>query len=332
MMRVAVIGTGLAGLTLAKYLGDVANVSLFEKSRGVGGRMATRRVGDYEFDHGAQFFTARNRIFQAFLAPLIRDGRVAEWQPRVVTLAAGKKPSFRDWFETHYVAVPGMTALCKYVSRNLNIRLDTHVTDITRDPQSSFRWQVHTGDTCIPEAFDWVISTAPVNQTIELMRPQLNDHLVSTSGLEQVHMSPCCTLMLGFDVDLSLNFDAARVKHMGIEWVMVNSSKPGRKPKPCLVIQSANDWARQFQDYEDDWISGQMLEQLQTILGKSLPVPAVQILHRWRYASVEKSLEPDYLLDTENRLAACGDWCLYNRVEGAYLSAISLAERLKSLW
>jgi renalase len=332
MMQVAVIGTGLAGLTLARHLDDVADISLFEKSRGVGGRMARRRAGAYEFDHGAQFFTARNQIFQAFIDPLIRDGRVAEWRPRILTLAPGEKPYIRDWFETHYVAVPGMTALCKYVSRNMNIRLDTRITDITRDPQSSFRWRLHTSDSCIPETFDWVISTAPVNQTLELMRPVLNAHLVSTSGLEQVNMSPCCTLMLGFDIDLSLNFGAAKVKNMGIEWIMVNSSKPGRSPKPCLVIQSTNDWARQYQDKDDDWIIRQMLEQLQKILEKSLPVPAVQMLHRWRYASVEKSLEPDYLLDIENCLAACGDWCLYNRVEGAYLSANSLAERLKSLW
>jgi len=331
MKQVAVIGTGLAGLTLAKQLSDVAEVALFEKSRGISGRMATRRTDDHEFDHGAQFFTARSRYFQSFLDPLIKDGLVAEWKPRVLTLAPGEKPYTRDWFEPHYVAVPRMTALCKHISRNMNIRLETRVTDLALDPETPSRWQLLTDQGPVPETFDWVISTAPVNQTLDLMRPYLSDTLVTDSELEQVAMSPCCTLMLGYDTDLPLKFEAARVKHMGIEWIMVNSSKPGRGENPCLVIQSSNDWAKQHEDRDNDWIIEQMLDELATITGHSLPKPTIQLLQRWRFARVEQPLDPDYLLDSDHRLAACGDWCLYNRVEGAYLSAISLAERLKFL-
>ena len=82
MKRIAIIGAGLSGLVLARRLDEVAEVTIFEKSRGVGGRMATRYADDYEFDHGAQFFTARTPAFREFLQPLIRDQVVANWAPK----------------------------------------------------------------------------------------------------------------------------------------------------------------------------------------------------------------------------------------------------------
>jgi predicted NAD/FAD-dependent oxidoreductase len=74
MKRIAIIGAGLSGLVLARRLGDIAQVTIFEKFRSVGGRMATRYAHDYEFDHGAQFFTARTLEFREFLQPLVDDG------------------------------------------------------------------------------------------------------------------------------------------------------------------------------------------------------------------------------------------------------------------
>ena len=70
-LNIAVIGSGMAGLTLAKQLGAHADVTIFEKSRGLGGRMATRYANDFVFDHGAQFFVAKTPMFRQFLSPLI---------------------------------------------------------------------------------------------------------------------------------------------------------------------------------------------------------------------------------------------------------------------
>ena len=112
MKRIAIVGAGIAGLTLARELGNSADITLFEKYHPAGGRMSHCTLGDFIFDHGAQYFTARSKPFQDFLDPFIRSGLVAEWQPRVFTLAPGEKPYKRDWFEPHYVAVPHMHSLC----------------------------------------------------------------------------------------------------------------------------------------------------------------------------------------------------------------------------
>jgi predicted NAD/FAD-dependent oxidoreductase len=65
--RIAIIGAGMSGLTLANRLSKIAEVVLFEKSRGVGGRMSTRQADPFTFDHGAQFFTVRDKRFSVFI-------------------------------------------------------------------------------------------------------------------------------------------------------------------------------------------------------------------------------------------------------------------------
>ena len=82
--KIAVIGAGLSGVRLGQILGDVADVRIFEKSRGTGGRMSTRRADPFRFDHGAQYFTARGAGFQEFLSPYLVSGTVARWSPRIV--------------------------------------------------------------------------------------------------------------------------------------------------------------------------------------------------------------------------------------------------------
>ena len=97
MTRVAVIGAGLAGLVCARSLQDKAEVQVFEKSRGYGGRMATRRHAGHRFDHGAQFFTAKSKTFQDFLRPLIEKGVIERWNARFVEIQGNRITARRHW-------------------------------------------------------------------------------------------------------------------------------------------------------------------------------------------------------------------------------------------
>ena len=332
MKRIAIIGAGMAGLTLAHQLKHKAEVTVFEKSRGVSGRLATRRLGEYEFDHGAQFFTARSEAFEQFIAPFIEQGVIAEWQPRVLTLEAGEKPYRRDWFEPHYVAVPRMNSFAKALAADLDIQLEITISTLSAMPNG--QWQLHTLEEKLPQVFDWVISTAPASQSIALLDQHLSVLSTDISSdtantLQDVQMAPCFTLMLGFEQALKLPFQAARAKNASIEWIMVNSSKPGRTEPFTLVIQSSNSWARENLERDLDWVNQAMLTDLEQLLGEPLPAVAVESLHRWRYSRVEQALEREAVLDWEKGLAACGDWCLSGRVEGAFLSANSLARQLE---
>ena len=101
---IAIIGAGMAGLAAARLLQQAgARVALIEKSRGVGGRMATRRVGALQFDHGAQYFTARGQAFKAAVEDLARDGAAA------------------PWFDDAHVGAPGMSGAARALAQGLEI-------------------------------------------------------------------------------------------------------------------------------------------------------------------------------------------------------------------
>ena len=329
MKRIAIIGAGLSGLVLGKRLADKAEVTLFEKSRGVSGRLPTRRAEGYEFDHGAQFLTARSKAFQQFLAPYIASGDIAEWQPRVITLSAGEKPYTRPWFEPHFIGAPMMTSLCRKLAQDQDIQLETRITALTRTANG---WLLDTEEQQLEPEFDWVICTAPAPQTREMLADFLAEEVLSgEGGLDDVVMSPCFALMQGYNNLPSLPFEAARVKDSPVEWIMLNTSKAGRNANPALVIQSSNAWAEENLERPAEEVINMLQSEAEQVMPTALPEPDYVSLHRWRYARVEQALEQDYLFDASQGLAACGDWACEGRVEGAFTSASRLADAMEQV-
>ena len=325
MKSIAIIGAGLAGITLAKQLQDIAKVSVFEKSPDFGGRMATRQAGPYQFDHGAQFFTARSKQFQEFINDCIAQKKIQTWQPRILSLDPQKKPLKQEWFEPRYVAVPGMNSLCKTLTLELMVTLETRVANIEADEEG---WLLKDTSGKQLGQFDWVISTSPAPQAEQLL-PECFAH---KSKLERITFSPCFSLMLGFEYPPKLKFDAAVVRNSPLAWIALNSSKQDRPAAFSMVVHSDNEWARKQFESNIDGVRRRMLEALDKILGDSLPPPEHIAIHRWKYAKSETSYEERFLVDESNKLAACGDWCGGNRVEDAYLSALKLGEHLNSIW
>ncbi|RYZ95768.1 MAG: flavin containing amine oxidoreductase-like protein, partial [Proteobacteria bacterium] len=169
--RIAIIGAGLSGLTLASRLSAAAEVVVFEKARGVGGRMATRRFEPYSFDHGAPYFTARSAEFKKFLAPRLASGLVQEWKGKVITLAKGKKPGKRIWYEPHYVCCPAMNYLCKNLSEGIDVRTQCEVAPLLA--RQGNEWPIADTQGNQLGNYDLVISTAPPAQTLRLLGPHL---------------------------------------------------------------------------------------------------------------------------------------------------------------
>lgn len=322
MATIAVIGAGLAGLVVARELAHTRDVVVFEKSRGVGGRMATRRADSFEFDHGAQFFTARSDAFRGFLEPLIETGVVADWPARFAELRRDEIVATRQWGEEHphYVGVPGMNAIGKTLASGLDIRLNTAVHSLTR---SGEHWLlVGDGQERLGE-FDWVIATAPASQTADL--------LATTSiaaAAAKARMDACYALLLGFDEPPDLAWQAALVHDADISWISVNSSKPGRPSSSSLVVHSTNTWANAHVDDDTEAVRRHLLNECREVAGIDVTGAAFVDVQRWRYANVDRQEGDLYALDPEQRLAACGDWFVRGRVEGAFSSALALAERI----
>jgi predicted NAD/FAD-dependent oxidoreductase len=135
--------------------------------------------------------------------------------------------------------------------------------------------------------------------------------------------------MIGHNASDRLHFAAARLEDPVLSWIAVDSSKPGRDGKPRLVIHSRNDWAENFLDADHEWVKATMLKALADITGQDFSGALWSDLHRWRFANVDRAIGKPYLFDAETGLAACGDWCLGNRVEAAFESGRSLGQAVK---
>jgi renalase len=324
-LNIAIIGAGLSGLSLAEELKAHANITVFEKARGVGGRMSTRYTEDFQFDHGAQFFTARSRRFQKFLKPFIDQNIVQEWTPKVVMLEVGEKSYKRDWFEPHYTATPTMNMLCKAIAEKHDVRIKTQIETLTQTQQG---WFLKEANGAQYGPFSWVVSTAPAPQTARLLPQSFSQY----KAITDTQMKGCYSLMIGFADDLKLNWSAAKINNSPIGWMAVNSSKPSQKGGYCLLAQTTNAWADAHIDDDQDGVRDDLTQVVGRLLGRPVEDAAYLSLHRWRYASTvvdEDSEYNGYLIDEAHKLAACGDWCVQGTVESAHLSAVSLAGVLK---
>lgn len=321
MKNIAIIGSGFAGLTLANALDSICNVTVFEKSSGLGGRMATRSSSPFYFDHGAQFFTARTTELKDFLIPFIEKKVVQAWLPKIVTLEKGKKPYKRIWFEPHFIAQPKMTSLAKSIARSINVRFNTQ---IDRIEYKNSNWSVISKGETIAQGFDWIVSAAAAPQTRDIF----SNSEVIFKGLVDIEYSACFALMLGLSSDFTLNFDAALVKNSCIKWIASNSTKVGRPKNKTLVIHTDNEWASQNFGDELTRVQGRLIEELKELI--DLPECCLEHIdiHRWRYAEVLNKAEETIAVDSTQRIAACGDWSFGNRIEDAFLSGLRLSEKI----
>ena len=326
-MKIAIIGAGISAITIAQNLKNIANVSLFEKSRGVGGRMALRRSGLYEFDHGTQFFTAKDQNFKNFIAPLIKENVIKQWDARFAEFKNNKLLRRTTWDSEypHYVGVPGMNSISQYLSKDLDITLNTKVNKMVKNSNNS--WELFDDNLNNLGEYDWVISTAPAIQSSEIL-PKYFKHY---NELITRKMVGCFSLMLGFERALPLSWDAALIRDADISWVSINSSKPNRAKSFSMLIHSTNAWAeKHLSDNYQDVISF-LNKETSRIIGYDTSHADHKDLHAWRYANIAKQTKSDILIDYKNRLAACGDWLKQGRVECAFEAGFMMAKEINKI-
>jgi predicted NAD/FAD-dependent oxidoreductase len=326
MKKIAIIGAGLSGVSAANLLQNHADVTLFEKARGVGGRMSTRRAAPYGFDHGAQYFTARTQAFQDFIAPLLSQGIIAHWDARYVKFDGNEIVMRQNGGDgqARYVGVPGMNQVIKYLAQNLNICLNTRIVGLQKKQST---WQLCDAQGQQYGAFDWVILTAPAPQSVALL-PETFQYYAAMQAMD---MRKCFSLMLGFKESLPLEFEAAHVMNSDLSWIAVNSHKPGRSGAYALMVHSSAEYAEAHIDDDPTQVMQHLITETSQITGHDVGGADYTNIHGWRYANNAASPKNTQIfLDRDQQLAVCGDWCLGGRVEGAFLSADQLVNAMKA--
>ena len=321
-VRFAVIGAGMAGLACAHELARAdARVTVYERSRGLGGRLATRRTGSLSFDHGAQFITARSHPFSRYAEIALRAGMLDAWCPRIMEDDRAWSAPIEDW----WVGQPGMSALVRPLARNIEIQSGIAVHELIPSQRG---WELQTDSGRKHVTFRAVAVAVPAPQAYSLLGP----HSRSFRHVADVRMAPCWTGMYAFDPPIDAGADARRWTAGPLVWAACNSSKPGRARAPqCWVVHASSGWTRQHIDLDATSAANLLLRAFEDNLGHRLPTPVYQDAHRWRHALVEQPLGLSCLVDEELSAGACGDWCIAPRVEAAFESGRSLAHSLLSM-
>ena len=319
MKTCLIIGAGISGLLAVHRLTNSGvEVTIVDKGRGVGGRMATRRVGEAVFDHGAQFFTVRDAAFAAQVEGWIAGDAAAEWCRGFLNREGAASTDGHP----RYRGTTGMTSIPKLLAQGLNVRTAERILSIGADT---------TGWKAISESgteftADALILTSPVPQSLALLDAgEVALPEAARQQLEAVRYDPCLALMICPTQSLIPAPGAVQLEGEPISWIADNQRK-GISPIPAITIHAAPQFSKTHWDTPTEEVTDLLLHEA----ARWFQGPVVQAqLHRWRYAKPEV-LHPDTsLLSTlPHPVAFCGDAFGTPRVEGAALSGMHAAQQL----
>lgn len=320
-----VIGAGVAGATAARTVADGgATVLVLEKSRGLGGRCATRRTDDgVRLDHGAQYVTARDERFRRRLEAWVASGDLAVWMRGVDrwTPASGHTPADGQG-HARYVAPDGMSRLGALLLGDVPVERGRRVVSVRRDGAG---W-IASDDGGSHHRARSLLLTAPAPQTLDLLAPDEIDPR-GWNELASIRYAPSFALMTGYPLPAPDWRGIQVADHPVLAWLAHDGSKRRTAPSGTTIVAHATPgFARDRFDEDPDTVMDTMQDGLAEVAGLDA-LPTWRRLHRWRYAQAETVTER-----RSARLApglyAAGDGFAAARVEGAFLSGLAAADAL----
>lgn len=306
-----IVGAGMAGLTAAGVLKASGwSVVSLDKGRSVGGRMATREIGRSRFDHGAQFFTVRDSRFEEAVRKWESAGWISPW--------------FTQEGHVRYRATGGMRALAERLAESLDIRSETNVKKVE---VADGEWLVTAGSGAVFHAAALLL-TAPAPQSVDLLKSCAEYIPIEVlSTLRAVDYDPCLTLLAIIEGASSVP-SPGWVRPGGelIEWIADNTQKGVSAGRAALTIHATVEFSRRYLDEPADKVSGILLNAAEQWGGGNV---AAWHLHRWRFSRAIEAQRPVFLFSPKPApFVIAGDGFGGARVEGAFLSGLSAAEKL----
>lgn len=334
-MKIAIIGAGISGLTAGIELKNAGHgVMIYEKSRGYGGRMATRYAENdktLKLDHGVPYVSAESDEFRFLLKELYEENILEEWKSKII------KKDLKDAPLKHYsnlekfYAPDGMNSIGKYLGKDLDIRFSEKVNRIDHAQKTDRKGHIWTlncesGNTVKADA---VIISAPAPQTIALLKTAGKKTEISglIHDLEAVSYDPQFAMMLTYSHKNLSDWGIIEVDDDIIKFIS-NESKKRDLRKDALVVHSTFEFASKNTEKDRDTITDVMSERLTSLLGEWAALPDWKQLHFWRYSQTRDTLPHDFLEISGNGtpLALVGSYMKGKTVETAYLSGLKLGK------
>ena len=347
---VAVIGAGLSGLAAARRLvQEGRNVVVVEKSRGLGGRAATRRLTcssgiEVPVDHGAQFFTARDIRFVEQVLRWEEEGVCFPWCEGFMTWKEGALHDPNpEWKENRYACRGGMTQLARSLAVGMEVMCDFEVSSVSL---TQGLWELHADpldplDPFHPRRKDSPVRarelfvSVPLPQAVKLIGAQLSPDQHELIG--RIHYGPCIAVMARYpDAITSPAWRGiqARDPEGKISWMAWDSSKRVIGASSAFaVIHGSKSFSSRWLDASTEELreaGEELLREASVIGGPWMSAPLEFLVHRWRYAQPDGPNAAGGFLraPSESPLYVIGDCLNGGRIEGAWLSGIFAAENL----
>lgn len=292
-------------------------MAVLEKGRSVGGRLATRRIGDATLDHGAQFFTVRSDAFRAEVDAWLAAGVVHEWCQ-----------GFGEEGDGHprYAAGGGLNQVAKHLARDL---ADVHtgvVVQAVTPSEAGWRLAAVAGDMTARA----VVITSPVPQSLALLdaggtplEPEVDD------GLRAIRYEPTLALLLALDRPPAVPAPGARKPEGGRFDIVVDNVAKGASSAPAVTLHLRAGESAQRYDEPDEAVLAQLLPAAQAWLGAAQVFEAQ--VKRWRYATPVTTWPETSCVAARGPsgpVVLGGDAFAGPRVEGAWLSGSAAADSL----
>lgn len=316
-MKVAIVGAGLSGLVAAESLAAAGvDVTVVDKGRSVGGRLATRRIGDARLDHGAQFFTVRTPAFQRRVDDWLERGIVRVWNH-------GFDEDTGDDGHPRYVGAAGMNSLAKDLATSLPDSVDIETSTMAFEVRAgqSHRWDLMIDDGTRRTA-DAIILTSPLPQTFALLIDsgvELDDTLMRTDYDRTIGL----LVTLDRPVELAPGGGVQDADDV-FSFIGDNASK-GISPDPALTFNANPSWSEDHWDRDDD-LDALLRDAARGWLGDAEIIESQ--VKKWRLAT-PRSIWPDPCwTGADGSIVLAGDAFAGPKVEGAHNSGLAAAHAL----
>jgi renalase len=339
MLEVAIVGAGVAGITCGQELQSAGwqGIGLFEKSRGMGGRLTTRRMFDTCVDRGTCYLSPKGEEFSALIDRLSAAGIVSVWTDTTHRLTAAGDVIVDGGSSPRYVAPNGMNQIAKYLGQDLDISFGQRAIDLQPVADG---WRLTLEGTEPREVLARrVVIAIPAPQAVDLLSPiapTLPPDFIN--DLRSIEYTGSIAVAAGYTLDRLAEWQATYPHVVAVScpedpdlaWLGLDSSKRPQPAPPVFVIQSSADFAARYPEPNDREIAS--VELLKAASRRFLPWldrPEWQQPHLWRYAFPKNPHRHSFIsIDSPHPLFCTGDWCRGYRVEDAFLAGKALAAQL----
>jgi len=322
MKDFCIVGSGIAGSTIANLLAKNYSVEIFDKARGPGGRASNRRYEDkLSFDHGLQYLSPKSFPFKKFVLDLKKKNVLKEWSGQHLDFTFGKNTN-----SIKYIGSNGNNDICKYLIKNIKVNYNSEVTNLTFN---SNYWTV-TLNNKHQVFFRYLILTCPLTQTKILALKYIKKQI---SNLKII-MQPNITVMVAYKNYDQLPINSLKFDDEIIAWAAQENTKKRFKASQILwTIQCTEIFSKKIINYfKENKNKHQLiiLKKFQELTGYETKNITYRNIHGWKYAyRNSKTIKLDSLLLNRSQLGVCGDWFCGNKAEHAWLSANNLFLKIK---